>query len=236
MTLAQTVVRCPIALRLAEIRLKEDAMVQQATSEWTGIKGRIGGWYLNSRLRRLSEILLWGDLKSAFMRELSSIVRGGEVVLDVGAGSGYFSLPVAKQLDKGKMICLDLSEEMLDRLERMAEKSGVRNRMEILKGDASFIPLDNESVDLVVSHGVFHELSNPEAILQEMMRVLKPEGWVVVTDFRDTWIGKRIGAAHRGGEHGAFSIRELQSLFGKVGFNKIDVKPIKHWAMGIGQK
>jgi SAM-dependent methyltransferase len=223
---------CPSPYR----NLKEDAMAQPIPSEWTGSRGRIGAWYLNSRFRRLSETLLWGDLKSAFMKELSAILRGDEVVLDVGAGSGYFSLPVAKQLDRGKMICLDLSEEMLHRLGRMAEKSGVRDRIEILKGNASSLQLDKESVDLAVSHGVFHELSNPEAVLREMLRVLKPEGWVVVTDFRDTWIGNRVGAAHRDEDHGPFSVGELEFLFGKVGLNRIDVKPIKHWVMGIGQK
>lgn len=211
-------------------------MAQQTTSEWTGIRGRIGGWYLNSRLRRLSEILLWGDLKSAFMRELSAITQGDEVVLDVGAGSGYFSLPVAKQLNRGKVICFDLSEEMLGRLERMAERSGVRDKIETLKGNASSIQLDNESVDLAFSHGVFHELSDPEAVLQEMTRVLKPEGRVIITDFRDTWNGKRIGAAHRSEDHGPYSVDELKSLFSKVALKKVDVKPIKHWVMGMGQK
>ncbi len=211
-------------------------MVQQTTSEWTGIRGRIGGWYLNSRLRRLSEMLLWGDLKSAFMKELADITRGDEVVLDIGAGSGYFSLPVAKQLNSGKVICFDLSEEMLNRLERMAEKNGVRDKIETLKGNASSIRLDNESVDLVVSHGVFHELTSPETVLREAMRVLKSGGWVVITDFRDTWIGKRIGAAHRSEDHGPYSVDELKSLFGKVGLNKIGVKPINHWVMGMGQK
>ncbi len=210
--------------------------VNPMTSEWTGLRGRVGGWYLNSGLRWLSEILIWGDLTSAFLKEFSPLVRGNEIVLDVGAGSGYFSLPIAKRLDVQKVICLDLSNEMLNRLERMAKKSGVRDKIHTLTGNASSIQLDDESVDLAVSHGVFHELANPAAVLREIMRVLKPKGWVVVTDFRDTWIGNRIGAAHRGEDHGPYSVGELERLFETAGFKRIQVKPVKHWVMALGHK
>jgi len=206
------------------------------TSELTGLRGSVGGWYLNSGLRWLSEILIWGDLSSAFMKEFSPLVRGGETVLDVGAGSGYFSLPIAKRLDVRKVICLDLSDEMLNRLERMAKKSGVREKIQTLKGNASSIQLDDGSVDLAVSHGVFHELANPAAVLREIRRVLKPKGWVVITDFRDTWIGNRVAAAHRDEDHGPFNVDELKRLFEAVGFKQVGARPVKHWVMALGQK
>lgn len=71
---------------------------------------------------------------------------------------------------------------------------------------------------------------------REMVRVLEPGGWVIITDFRDTWLSNWIEAAHRDEDHGPFSVGELDSLFSKVGLHTIDVRPIKHWVMAIGRK
>jgi len=143
---------------------------------------------------------------------------------------------IAKRLTNGKLICLDLSEEMLQRLERKSEREGLKGRIQILKREASSSGLENESVDLVVSNGVFHELSSPEAVLAEMHRVLRPGGWVIVTDFRDTQIGKRIGAAHREPAHGPFSVNELKALLATVDLSNLKVHSVKHWVIGVGKK
>lgn len=209
---------------------------KQVRSEWTGLKGRIGGWYLRSPLRRLSEILVLGDIKSVFLQEISVLIKGNETILDVGAGSGYFSLAIAEKITTGKVICFDLSDEMLQHLKMAAAKKGLTNRIQIVKGEAGVIKIDNETVDLVVSNGVFHELAQPDKVLQEMVRVLRPDGWVIVTDFRDTRIGNRIAAAHQDGSHGPFSVNELETLFNKVGLKNIKVNPIRHWIIGKGQR
>lgn len=69
-----------------------------------------------------------------------------------------------------------------------------------------------------------------------MLRVLKPGGWIIVTDFRDTPIGVRIGAAHHGDAHGPFSVNELGALFARVGLKGVKVLPLKHWVIGEGRK
>lgn len=208
---------------------------QQVITEWTGIRGRMGAWYLNSPLRRLSEILFLGDCKAAFLSELSRL-KGDEVVLDVGAGSGYFSLAIARRLSTGQVLCLDLSAEMLRRLERKAESQGLNDRIQILNRAASSTGLETESVDWAVSNGVFHELSNSEVVLMEMLRVLKPNGKLIITDFSNTWIGRRIGAAHRPEAHGPLSVAELKTLFAKAGLKEVKVRPVKHWVIGVGKK
>lgn len=122
-------------------------MTEKQRGEWTGLKGRIGAWYLNGPLRRLSEVLFLGDVRTVFLREINKLIKGGEVVLDVGAGSGYFSLAIAERLKTGKVICLDLSGEMLQRLERVANRRGLMSRVQILLGTASPIKLEDEAVD-----------------------------------------------------------------------------------------
>jgi ubiquinone/menaquinone biosynthesis C-methylase UbiE len=177
-----------------------------------------------------------GNCKSAVQDEFSRLIRGNEVVLDIGAGTGRFSLAIAKKLSSGKVICLDLSEEMLRNLKRKAEKEGLKERIQILKGEASSSGLGNESIDLVMSNSVFHELLSPGAVLAEMLRVLKPNGWVIISDFRDTRISKLICRSHREESHGPFSVHELETLFIQAGLKSVKVSPVRHWVIGIGKK
>lgn len=209
---------------------------KQTWREWTGVKGRIGGWYLNSPLRRLSEILLLGDCKSAFLRVISPLIRGNEVILDIGAGSGYFSLDLAKKISTGKVICVDMSAEMLGWLGKKAEKKGVKNKIQIVKSDATSSGLADGSIDIVISNGLLHEVPDPGAVLREMTRVLKPNGRVIITDFRDTKITRMMESTHRENAHGPFSVDELTMLFNKVGLKKVKVGPEKFWVIGTGKK
>jgi len=209
---------------------------KQVTSQWTGIKGRIFAWHLDNPLARLPETLLLGDCRSAVQDEFSRLIQGNELVLDIGAGTGRFSLAIAKQLSTGNVICLDLSKEMLQDLIRKAEKEDLEGRIQILKGEASASGLQKESMDLVMSHSVFHELSNPEAVLAEMLRVLKPDGWVMITDFRDTRISRLICRSHGRESHGPFSVHELATLLTEAGLKNVRVNPVRHWVSGVGQK
>lgn len=212
-------------------------MKQQTTSEWTGIKGKIMAWFLNSPLRTIIEVWIFGLPKVAFLNEVFHRLSGDEVVLDVGAGSGYFSLAIAKKLKTGKVICFDLSEEMLQRLKRKAKTEDLENKIQIMSGEASSFELNDKSVDLVVSNFVLHEVSSPETVLKEIVRVLKPNGWVIITDFlKDTWLGKMEVAAHRAGAHGPFSVDELEALFTKCGLNDVKASRIRSWLIGMGKK
>jgi ubiquinone/menaquinone biosynthesis C-methylase UbiE len=125
---------------------------------------------------------------------------------------------------------------MLQHLRRKAEKEGLEDRIQILKGEASASGLDNESVDLAMANSVFHELSSPEAGLNEMLRVLKPGGWVMITDFRDTKVSRIICRSHHEESHGPFSVNELETLLTKTGLNSVKVSPVKHWVIGMGKK
>ena len=125
---------------------------------------------------------------------------------------------------------------MLQRLERKAEKEGLKERIQILKGEASSFGLENEFVDLIVCNDVFHELSSPETVLGESLRVLKPNGKIIITDFRDTRIGMLIGKFHSKEAHGPFSVNELETLFNKYRLRNVKVRALKHWVIGVCEK
>lgn len=206
----------------------------QPTSEWTGWRGRIGARYLSGPMRKLEDRWFLGS--PAFLGGVFAVLRGGETVLDVGAGSGYCSLEIAERLGTGEVICLDLSDEMLDHLETRARRRGLRERIRILKADACSSGLGEGSVDLAVSAGVFHELPEPGLALAEMRRVLKPDGWAMVLDFRATWFGRLVAGTHRGEAHGPFNEEELGRLFLTAGFQNAQVAPVKHALIGRGQR
>lgn len=204
------------------------------TSEWTGIKGRIGAWYLASRLRRLSEILVLGNLRPRFLEAVR--LRGDEVVVDAGSGSGFYSLAVAENLPRGRLICVDLSDEMLAHLKRRTATKGLADRVEVRKGDVTALELADGSADLAISNGVWHELPDPSRAAVEIFRVLKPGGRVVVTDFRDTGLGKRIGAAHRSTDHGPWSVEQLVKTLEGVGFTEVAGEAVRTWVIAWGAK
>jgi ubiquinone/menaquinone biosynthesis C-methylase UbiE len=87
-----------------------------------------------------------------------------------------------------------------------------------------------------MSNSVFHELSSPESVLAEALRILKPGGWVMISDFRDTKISRLICRSHLEGLHGPFSVHELETLFAKAGLKNVKVSPVRHWVIGIGKK
>lgn len=179
---------------------------------------------------------MFGNIRSRVLIEVTEALKGEGAVLDVGAGAGYFSLAIASKLERGRVICLDLSREMLGHLRRTAQKKHLSDRIELLEGSAYQIRLDAGCMDVAISNGVLHELVRPQLVLQEMVRVVRPGGRVIVTDFRDTWLGRRIASAHRSEDHGPFGQQELRKLFLDVGLENIRVTAIRHFVIGVGTK
>ena len=94
--------------------------------------------------------------------------------LEIGAGTGYFSLNLLQTGVVGEATCTDISPGMLATLERNAENLGLD--VETAACDAAELPFDDESFDLVLGHAVLHHLPDLERAFAEFHRVLKPGG------------------------------------------------------------
>lgn len=116
---------------------------------------------------------------------LNSIgVKPGMVVAEVGAGTGYVSLRMAKLVGPtGKVYATDLQPEMLDLLRRNAEKQGLKNVESILGNDGD-PKLPAGQVDLLILVDVYHEFSQPQKMLQGIRAALKPDGRLVLLEYR----------------------------------------------------
>jgi len=119
-----------------------------------------------------------------------------DVAVDFGSGSGGWALPLAKMLEQGKVIAVDIQEEPLSSLEAKAKIAGLKN-IEKIRADVEEdqLSLDNSSVDLVLMTNLLFQVENKEAVFKEARRILKPKGKILIVDWKPgALMGPKTGA------------------------------------------
>ena len=108
-------------------------------------------------------------------------IEPGQTILEVGCGTGFFTLPAAKMLgDQGYLVAMDLLQDYARRVSKKVQAAGLKN-VRVLKRDALKTGLDTASMDMVLLFGVIPFPSLPlNRLLPEMHRVLKPDGSMAV--------------------------------------------------------
>jgi ubiquinone/menaquinone biosynthesis C-methylase UbiE len=139
-----------------------------------GMEGRVARWYAKTTRQDLGEF-------QALAQRMAEDLPVDARVLEVAPGPGYLSIELAKR-GRRSVTGLDISKTFVEIARRNAEKEGVQVDFQL--GNASRMPFEDASFDLIVCRAAFKNFSAPVAALREMRRVLRPGGKAMVIDLR----------------------------------------------------
>ncbi|MDX2243852.1 MAG: class I SAM-dependent methyltransferase [Leptolyngbyaceae cyanobacterium bins.302] len=106
-----------------------------------------------------------------------------DVVADIGAGTGYFSFRMAPLVSQGKVLAVDVQPEMIEILQGLKQEKQISN-VEPVLGTVDNPNLPTESVDLAMMVDAYHEFEYPREMMTAIARSLKPNGRVVLVEYR----------------------------------------------------
>jgi SAM-dependent methyltransferase len=154
-------------------------------------------------------------------------LKKGDIVLDLGSGAGFDAFLAAGKVGKaGRVIGVDMTEEMLQKAKLNAQKGGYDN-VEFRLGEIEKLPVKDNTVDVVISNCVINLSPDKKAVFKEAFRVLKPAGRLMVSDLvltkelpEDI---KESVEAYVGCLAGAIKKDEYLGFIKKAGFNDVKV-------------
>ncbi|EQB70666.1 MAG: type 11 methyltransferase [Ferroplasma sp. Type II] len=112
-----------------------------------------------------------------------SSVREGDIVVDLGSGAGLDCIRAAAKVGAaGKVVGVDMSEEMISRANQNIKTMGLENTITLVKGDIEDIPLHDNYATLVISNCVLALAPDKQKVFNEVYRILKPHGRFVISD------------------------------------------------------
>ena len=129
------------------------------------------------------------NLGQKVTRKLHSRVFQGGRILDAGCGSGATAIVPAQEFPQSEVVGIDLSEPLLRLATQAAQAAGLDGRVRFETGDAEHIPYEEDSFDVVLNLNLVHIVEHPIQMLDEIERILVPDGALFIVDLRRSWLG-----------------------------------------------
>jgi predicted methyltransferase len=152
-------------------------------------------------------------------------IRPGMTVADVGAGNGYFTLRLARRVKAtGKVFAVDIQQAMLDLLANNQKRAGLKN-IELVLSTPADPRLPPAAVDLALLVDVYHELQRPEEMVAGIRASLKPDGVLVLVEYRGEDPSVPIKPEHK------MTVAQVLREIEPMGFRlrkKLDFLPWQH--------
>ncbi|MGH9435869.1 MAG: class I SAM-dependent methyltransferase [Terriglobia bacterium] len=178
-------------------------------------------------------------LDSSFASQVVSLGVETGLALDAGTGPGSIPLKIAQRCPRLHLVGVDRSPAMLHIARSHAAEEGLDGRVEFLLADASRLCFPDAIFDLVISNSLLHHLNDPVGAFNELARVTRPEGKVLVRDLRRpprltlaahvAWHGRhyhgRMKQLYEDSVRAAYMPREIQMLIRKSRMSTATVMP-----------
>ncbi len=123
-------------------------------------------------------------------------IRGAMAIADIGAGSGYFTLRLARQFPTATLLAVDIQPEMLAIIDARAEAEALGN-IELILGDEQSAGLPAGSTDLILLVDSYHEFRWPQESMRNLRAALKPGGTIVIVEQRSEDTDNPLVPAHK---------------------------------------
>ncbi len=118
------------------------------------------------------------------VNHLKSVGFVNGTILDVGCGFAFVAIEIAKAFPHARIIGIDLAEPLLDIGLEYIAKENLEEQITLVKGDAESLNYENSSFDVVINSFLLHIVENPVRMLNQIERVTKPDGTILITDLR----------------------------------------------------
>lgn len=151
-------------------------------------------------------------------------LKPGMHIADIGAGSGYHSVRMAKRIGNGKVFAVDVEQEMIRFMDERFKKGKITN-IKTVQSSEKDIPIEEGTVDVILMVDVYHEFSFPYEMGRSMHTILKPDGRVYLVEFRAEDSSVPIKAVHKMSESQA--VKEMKVAGFELETN-IDNLPWQH--------
>ena len=152
-------------------------------------------------------------------------INSKSVVADIGAGSGYYSFKIAQKIKEGKVYAVEIQDVFIKILKKNKQEKGIEN-IEVIKGTEQNPNLPANSIDLAIMVDVYHELAFPHEMLSALFKALKPDGKILLLEYRAEDPEINIKALHK------MSISQANREMKANGFklySKEEFLPIQHF-------
>jgi len=167
-------------------------------------------------------------------------LKEGETVLDLGSGGGIDAFLASKNVGpKGRVIGVDMTKKMIERSKQTAEKYGYNN-VEFRLGEIEDLPVEDNSVDVIISNCVINLSPDKKKVFKEAYRVLKPKGRMLISDLVTE--GKLPSAIRKNLTAwasciaGAMDKKEYLRTIEEAGFRKVKIVSESSYEFDVSEK
>jgi ubiquinone/menaquinone biosynthesis C-methylase UbiE len=123
-----------------------------------------------------------GAVNRVFVADFLTIWDGGNPILDIGTGTAQIPVELCQRAPTAQVVAIDMAREMLKVAEANISRAGLEERLRLEICDAKELPYRDHSFAAVISNSIVHHIPEPERVLVEMLRVVRPGGTAFVRD------------------------------------------------------